>query len=218
MRGSQVVFWHLVFLWWTKSRRRYLAGWESDSTSPRWASSGPPVGDVCPLHCHPSFHAKAGSPTFLSCPLLQPAYVLQIFPPCEFSESHLSRLAPYLLASISNISPHLMIVIASVSVWAAEWSPLGVFSWGSAVKQHRTTQPSGGRSCRRGQTPLPDGQPRPPACPAQSDRPLSGQWCCYLYVYMTFNPRTDHQPMDSQTPWGWVSLSSFWRKGTGQWN
>uniref|UniRef100_H3A1Y7 Msx2-interacting protein n=1 Tax=Latimeria chalumnae TaxID=7897 RepID=H3A1Y7_LATCH len=44
----------------------------------------------------------------------QPAYVLQIFPPCEFSESHLSRLAPDLLASISNISPHLMIVIASV--------------------------------------------------------------------------------------------------------
>ncbi|KAM4606900.1 LOW QUALITY PROTEIN: msx2-interacting protein [Discoglossus pictus] len=44
----------------------------------------------------------------------QPAYVLQIFPPCEFSESHLSRLSPDLLASISNISPHLMIVIASV--------------------------------------------------------------------------------------------------------
>ncbi|KAJ8401292.1 hypothetical protein AAFF_G00385230 [Aldrovandia affinis] len=44
----------------------------------------------------------------------QPAYVLQIFPPCEFSESHLSRLAPDLLNSISNISPHLMIVIASV--------------------------------------------------------------------------------------------------------
>ncbi|KFV11251.1 Msx2-interacting protein, partial [Tauraco erythrolophus] len=47
-------------------------------------------------------------------PPSQPAYVLQIFPPCEFSESHLSRLAPDLLASISNISPHLMIVIASV--------------------------------------------------------------------------------------------------------
>ncbi|KPP68618.1 msx2-interacting protein-like, partial [Scleropages formosus] len=45
----------------------------------------------------------------------QPAYVLQIFPPCEFSESHLSRLAPDLLSSISSISPHLMIVIASVS-------------------------------------------------------------------------------------------------------
>ncbi|XP_008056263.2 msx2-interacting protein, partial [Carlito syrichta] len=44
----------------------------------------------------------------------QPAYVLQIFPPCEFSESHLSRLAPDLLASISSISPHLMMVIASV--------------------------------------------------------------------------------------------------------
>lgn len=44
----------------------------------------------------------------------QPAYVVQIFPPCEFSESHLSRLAPDLLNSISSISPHLMIVIASV--------------------------------------------------------------------------------------------------------
>uniref|UniRef100_A0A3Q3DR11 SPOC domain-containing protein n=1 Tax=Hippocampus comes TaxID=109280 RepID=A0A3Q3DR11_HIPCM len=44
----------------------------------------------------------------------QPAYVVQIFPPCDFSESHLSRLAPDLLNSISSISPHLMIVIASV--------------------------------------------------------------------------------------------------------
>ncbi|XP_029911886.1 msx2-interacting protein [Myripristis murdjan] len=44
----------------------------------------------------------------------QPAYVVQIFPPCEFSESHLSRMAPDLLNSISSISPHLMIVIASV--------------------------------------------------------------------------------------------------------
>lgn len=57
---------------------------------------------------------KTEGPTLLSRPHLQPAYVLQIFPPCEFSESHLSRLAPDLLASISNISPHLMIVIASV--------------------------------------------------------------------------------------------------------
>ncbi|KAM9799189.1 msx2-interacting protein [Syngnathus typhle] len=44
----------------------------------------------------------------------QPAYVLQIFPPCEFSESHLSQLAPDLLNRISSISPHLMIVITSV--------------------------------------------------------------------------------------------------------
>ncbi|CDQ59108.1 unnamed protein product [Oncorhynchus mykiss] len=44
----------------------------------------------------------------------QPAYVVQIFPPCEFSENHLCRLAPDLLNSISSISPHLMIVIASV--------------------------------------------------------------------------------------------------------
>uniref|UniRef100_A0A3B3ZSC1 SPOC domain-containing protein n=1 Tax=Periophthalmus magnuspinnatus TaxID=409849 RepID=A0A3B3ZSC1_9GOBI len=41
-------------------------------------------------------------------------FVVQIFPPCEFSESHLSLLAPDLLNSISSISPHLMIVIASV--------------------------------------------------------------------------------------------------------
>ncbi|CAJ1052078.1 msx2-interacting protein isoform X2 [Xyrichtys novacula] len=45
---------------------------------------------------------------------IQPAYVLQIFPPCEFSESHLSQLAPDLLNRISSISPHLMIVITSV--------------------------------------------------------------------------------------------------------
>ncbi|XP_057182369.1 msx2-interacting protein isoform X2 [Triplophysa rosa] len=44
----------------------------------------------------------------------QPAYVLQIFPPCKFSEGHLSRLAPDLLSQISSISPHLMIVITSV--------------------------------------------------------------------------------------------------------
>ncbi|XP_058486910.1 msx2-interacting protein isoform X2 [Solea solea] len=44
----------------------------------------------------------------------QPAYVIQIFPPCEFSESHLSQLAPDLLNRISSISPHLMIVITSV--------------------------------------------------------------------------------------------------------
>ncbi|XP_076857993.1 msx2-interacting protein isoform X3 [Brachyhypopomus gauderio] len=44
----------------------------------------------------------------------QPAYVLQIFPPCDFSQSHLSRLAPDLLSQISSISPHLMIVITSV--------------------------------------------------------------------------------------------------------
>ncbi|CAL8400711.1 unnamed protein product [Boreogadus saida] len=44
----------------------------------------------------------------------QPAFVVQIFPPCEFSEVHLSHLAPDLLNSISSISPHLMIVIASV--------------------------------------------------------------------------------------------------------
>ncbi|XP_057219079.1 msx2-interacting protein isoform X1 [Triplophysa rosa] len=44
----------------------------------------------------------------------QATYVVQIFPPCDFSESHLSHLAPDLLNSISSISPHLMIVIASV--------------------------------------------------------------------------------------------------------
>ncbi|XP_028301659.1 msx2-interacting protein isoform X2 [Gouania willdenowi] len=44
----------------------------------------------------------------------QPAYVLHIFPPCQFSESHLSQLAPDLLNRISSISPHLMIVITSV--------------------------------------------------------------------------------------------------------
>ncbi|XP_042605061.1 msx2-interacting protein-like isoform X3 [Cyprinus carpio] len=42
----------------------------------------------------------------------QPAYVLQIFPPCEFSESHLSRLAPDLLSN-TTITPHHIIIITT---------------------------------------------------------------------------------------------------------
>lgn len=44
---------------------------------------------------------------------------------------------------------------------------------------------------------------QPPASPSSPFSPRlrgtdpSGQWCCYLCVYMTFSPRTDHQPMDS---------------------
>lgn len=77
------------------------------------------AGDIAPSpDALPIRHKRGGRVTEDVVPTLsllpQPAYVLQIFPPCEFSESHLSRLAPDLLASISNISPHLMIVIASV--------------------------------------------------------------------------------------------------------
>lgn len=160
---------------------------------------------------------KPGVPVLSLIPL-QPAYVLQIFPPCEFSESHLSRLAPDLLASISNISPHLMIVIASV--WATEWSPLSVFSWGSAAKNHTQENPATWRKKLPKGTDSTARRPASPSCPPArlSRTDPSGQWCCYLYVYMTFSPRTDHQLMDLQTPWGWVSVSSFWRKGTGQWD
>lgn len=86
--------------------KEMLDGWGSGSARlcfPRWSHSEH-VGWV--------MQKQRLLPFFPPSP--QPAYVLQIFPPCEFSESHLSRLAPDLLASISNISPHLMIVIASV--------------------------------------------------------------------------------------------------------
>lgn len=39
-------------------------------------------------------------------------YVLHIFPPCDFSQDHLTRVAPDLLSSASD-SGHLMIVVAS---------------------------------------------------------------------------------------------------------
>ena len=42
----------------------------------------------------------------------QANYVLHIFPPCEFSEQHLSRVAPDLLSSASD-SGHLMVVVAT---------------------------------------------------------------------------------------------------------
>lgn len=45
--------------------------------------------------------------------LFQPAYVVHIFPACEFATSTLARAAPKLLPSISPI-PHLLIIIATV--------------------------------------------------------------------------------------------------------
>ena len=44
---------------------------------------------------------------------LQPAYVLHIFPPCEFAEVHLARVAPDLLDSAAD-SGHLMVLITLV--------------------------------------------------------------------------------------------------------
>ena len=42
----------------------------------------------------------------------QPAgYVLHIFPPCDFTQQHVARVAPDLLSSAAD-SGHLMIVIA----------------------------------------------------------------------------------------------------------
>lgn len=43
----------------------------------------------------------------------QNGYVLHIFPPCPFSQSHLSRVAPDLLSSASA-NCHLMIVVATM--------------------------------------------------------------------------------------------------------
>jgi len=43
----------------------------------------------------------------------QPAYVLHIFPPCEFAQGHLTRVAPDLLDSAAD-SGHLMVLITPV--------------------------------------------------------------------------------------------------------
>lgn len=49
----------------------------------------------------------------LSSIFLQPAYVVHVFPPCEFTQIKLQMLAPDLLHSISDMA-HLLIVIATV--------------------------------------------------------------------------------------------------------
>jgi uncharacterized Zn finger protein len=43
----------------------------------------------------------------------QPAYVVHIFPACEFSNDNLARIAPDLLHSVADIA-HLFIVITTV--------------------------------------------------------------------------------------------------------
>ncbi|XP_075540725.1 spen family transcriptional repressor split ends isoform X2 [Dermacentor variabilis] len=43
----------------------------------------------------------------------QPAYVIHIFPSCEFSNENLARIAPDLLHSVSDIA-HLLVIIATV--------------------------------------------------------------------------------------------------------
>lgn len=44
------------------------------------------------------------------------------------------------------------------------------------------------------------------ACrPSSGGQTPLGSGAATMYVYKTFSPRTDHQPMDLQTPWGWVS-------------
>ena len=46
--------------------------------------------------------------------VLQPAYVVHIFPPCAFSSGNLSGAAPDLLHSVSEMA-YLLIIIATVS-------------------------------------------------------------------------------------------------------
>ncbi len=43
----------------------------------------------------------------------QPAYVVHIFPPCDFSNQKLTQLAPDLIKPVSEFS-HLLIIIATV--------------------------------------------------------------------------------------------------------
>lgn len=45
--------------------------------------------------------------------ILQTAYVIHIFPSCDFSNDNVTRIAPDLLHIISEIA-HLLIVIATV--------------------------------------------------------------------------------------------------------
>lgn len=44
---------------------------------------------------------------------LQPAYVVHIFPSCDFANDSLSRIAPDLLSRVAELA-HLLIVIATV--------------------------------------------------------------------------------------------------------
>lgn len=45
--------------------------------------------------------------------LLQPAYVVHIFPSCDFVNENLRRIAPSLLERVADIA-HLLIVITTV--------------------------------------------------------------------------------------------------------
>lgn len=47
------------------------------------------------------------------CFVLQPAYVVHIFPSCDFANESLARIAPDLLHRVAKIA-HLLIVIATV--------------------------------------------------------------------------------------------------------
>lgn len=45
--------------------------------------------------------------------MLQAAYVVHIFPSCEFANDNLARIAPDLLHRVADIA-HLLIIIATV--------------------------------------------------------------------------------------------------------
>jgi hypothetical protein len=49
----------------------------------------------------------------INVPGSQTGFVLHIFPPCQFSQTHLARVAPDLLSSASD-NCHLMIVVATM--------------------------------------------------------------------------------------------------------
>jgi hypothetical protein len=51
--------------------------------------------------------------TNVVCYCFQASFVLHVFPPCDFTHSHLSRVAPNLLDSATD-SGHLMVVVATV--------------------------------------------------------------------------------------------------------
>ena len=64
---------------------------------------------------------------------LQTAYVVHIFPPCPFSEIHVSRLAPDLLQPTRDVA-YLMIIIATV--WTSHFKSLCGILRSSWIMEH----------------------------------------------------------------------------------
>lgn len=67
-------------------------------------------GTTHPVSIH---HFSLNVPFLNKCFYLQPAYVVHIFPSCEFVNENLRRIAPNLLERVADIA-HLLIVVTTV--------------------------------------------------------------------------------------------------------